>query len=142
MSKDVVKTVESKVGVFSSYQTVTGHGQDIPFTQKPAQQLLRGVGVPDNIKTPLSQKSDGRPLGEQPGVDVTITSFDPNSQSKLIITGARIDRLAKSAKTYVNTDIVPEGHFKEIVSPGTLIPQTQDKSSTTGVHLQNMAVGV
>lgn len=140
--KEVVTSIESTVGKFSTYQTTTGHGQDIPFTSKPAQQMLRGVGVPDDIHASLSEKKDGKPIAVQGNDPVIINSFDSKSKGQLEITGARIDRLVKSAKTYVNTDIFPKGHFSEVTAPGTLSGQTQDKSAKTGVHLQNMAVGV
>ncbi|KTC78242.1 hypothetical protein [Legionella brunensis] len=138
---DTLQSIESAVGKFSDYQTTTGHGQDIPFPQKPAQQFLHGLGVP-NVSVPLSKKPHGQTLPQTGNGDVTISSFDPKSSDKLVITGARIDRLVKSAKTYVNTDIFPKGHFQEILSPETLTAQTQEKSSKTGVHLQNMAVGL
>ncbi|MCE0721800.1 hypothetical protein [Legionella resiliens] len=138
---EVLKSVESQTGKFSKYQTTAGSGENIPFTSKPAQQFLHGLGVKNEI-APLSKKADGKPLPEQGNQDVTVKSFDPESQASLVISGARIDRLRKSAKTYVNTDIFPKGHFKEIVTPGTLKEQTKEESPKTGVHLQNMAVGV
>lgn len=139
--KELLQSIEKDVGKFSKYKTTSGHGQNIPFTKKPAQQFLNGLGVKNEIAQ-LSTKADGQPVPENGNPDVRISSFDPKLKSDLVISGARIDRLQKSAKTYVNTDIFPKGYFKEILNPETLEAQTQEKSTRTGVHLQNMAVGV
>ncbi len=138
---ELLKSVEKDVGKFSKYKTTSGHGQNIPFTKKPAQQFLHGLGVKNEIAQ-LSTKADGQPIPENGNPDVRVSSFDPKLKSDLVISGARIDRLRKSAKTYVNTDIFPNGYFKEILNPETLEAQTQEKSTRTGIHLQNMAVGV
>lgn len=147
--RELLKSIELIVGNFSNYETVTGPGEDIPFTSKPAQQLLHGLGVPNVIPATNqffglpSKKSNGIPLAEKNNPRVLIRSFAyPKSYDMLEITGARIDRLVNSAKVYVNSDIFPKGHYKEIIAPGTLVQQTKDKSPKTGIHLQNMAVGV
>lgn len=123
----------------------TGDAQDLPYTQKPAQQFLKGLGVKEDADACLSEKANKTPVSKEGNHDVTIQSFSspqPDRSQELVITGKRIDRLRKSAKVYVNTDIVPKGRFAAVISTGTMKEQDQSLSIKDRTHWQNLAVGI
>ena len=140
---DLLKEVEQTTGSFSAYKTTIGDGEDISFTNKPAQKFLTGLGVVNKKNAPLSTKPKGEPIPEAGNDSVSVTGFDPSHPTdNLVITGTRIDRLIKSAKTYVNTDIFPEGQFATAIKQGGIHPQDKGISPTSKLHWQNMAAGV
>lgn len=132
--RTLLDKVEKNTGNFSSYETSLGKGENIPFTDKPAQQFLAGLDVANKIEQ-LSKKPTGK-INVQDIKDVTICSL--GSENPLVIPKARIERLLKSAKVYVNNDIFPKGLYRKAKVT------TQDKSISAAArkHWQNLAVGV
>lgn len=144
MLSKLIQSIEQNIGAFSSYQTSVGHGQNIPFGRKPAQQLIQGLGGKANSAAPLSEKEDESPLSLRNSTDVTIRSFENNNDS-LTIPAKRIDRLLKHAKTYVNTAIFPEGLYQKLTcSQGEMTIGAQDHGCVpdTCMYWQNLAVGL
>ena len=146
---DLVKEIEVKVGSFSTYSCrgdggSVFPGQDIPFENKPAQQLLSGLGCIANPTAILSKsKSSSGTLIKAGNPSVTISAFGgAMTSSCLAIEGQRIDRLLRSAKVYINADIFPQSlQYDELVSSKDFTVQDQ-RISPAGVHWQNLAVGV
>ena len=136
--QDLIKSIEQSVGTFSKYTTTSGPGEAIPYAQKPAQQFLSGLGV-SNAGEPLSVHPKGA-LNHSEQPDLEVLNFTSDTATKLTIDGARVQRLLKSAKTYINTSIVPEGTF--VPTLGKHQPQEQTQESTSGKHWQNLAVGI
>lgn len=133
--------VEQQVGSFAAYQATTGHEQNIPFELKPAQQLLAGLDVDADPRAPLSKLKSGV-LAQEGNLQTSITSFDESQLSMLTIDGDRLDRLVRSSKVYVNTDIMPTGLYAETMAKGSITPQDKTQSAQTNIHWQNMAVGI
>lgn len=127
--------IEANVGKFSTYKTTAGAGEAIPFQDKPAQSFLHGLGVA-NVPHPLSKLPE-ESLPINPGMDVTVKSFDTKVSGSLVIQADRVARLLKSAKIYVNNDIMPQGLYVT-----TLTGIDGSVSKDIGIHWQNLAVGV
>ena len=139
----VIQDIEKQVGNFSAYETVGGKGEDIPYDLKPAQQFLTGLGGVSDSKAHLSSKLDKSFILSNGNHDVAVASFAPNQQSgKLTISGERVDRLVKSAKTYVNTELFPEGLYAQVMQSNSLTAQDSTLSVKANFHWQNLAVGV
>lgn len=138
-----LEEIEQLVGNFAAYLTTAGPGQDIPFPLKPAQQLIHGLGVSneEDRVSALSQLSSGY-LNASGNKDAIVTSFDSGMDAHLTIKGARLDRLLKSSKVYVNSDVFPEGLYQQVIHNGTMKPQDCRVSEVAQVHWQNLAVAV
>ncbi|MBA3537947.1 MAG: hypothetical protein H0T84_15305 [Tatlockia sp.] len=138
----LISEIEQNVGLFSTYQTISGHGQNIPFKLKPAQQFLKGLGVIEEQK-PLSKLLFNGFLTDLPQPSVIINSFAPSKVStELVITGKRISRLLNSAKTYVNNDLISKELFEKAILDNQITPQDTSISVDSKIHWQNMAVGI
>ena len=138
--KQLINDIEKKVGSFSKYKTTQGLGETIPFHQKPAQQLLKGLGAIENSSSKLSIMPNNNLLKAMGNKTVTVSSFS-NSAHKLIIDGEKIDALVNSARTYVNTSIVPPGLLTHAIKNKLIKPQEQG-IAPNDVHWQNLAVGI
>lgn len=142
--KEIITAVEKEVGLFSQkYKTIEGgHTYTIPFSQKPAQQLLTSLG---GMKEPSAILSSITPAIHTSGnADVTINGFTPKTaDKKLIITGKRLDHLLQSGKIYVNTALFPAGLYPKVLYE-KLAGKNKEAlpSETHGIHWENLAVGV
>lgn len=142
--KEIITEVEKEVGLFSQkYKTMEGgHTYTIPFSQKPAQQLLTSLG---GMKDPSAILSSPTPAIHTSGnADVTINGFTAKTtDKKLIITGKRLDHLLHSGKIYVNTALFPAGLYQKV-----LLEKLAGKKKealpleANGIHWENLAVGV
>mgnify|MGYP006079466605 CR=1 FL=1 len=132
------RDVEPLVGTFSRYKTTIGHGERIPFNQKPAQQLLLGLGCISGAESSLSETFDG--AVNLNGIEtVKINPFDDEATT-LQISKKRIAFLLSSAKTYLNKDIISADVYRQLV--GKLPPQSDYVEPASGKHIQNLSTGI
>jgi O-acetyl-ADP-ribose deacetylase (regulator of RNase III) len=129
-----IQDLEKTVGTFSRYESSVGASENIPFSKKPAQQFLHGLGCPDETSSLSKHPSTIK------AADVAVISFDDKNKTKLTITKERVVQLLASGKTYINTDIMPEGVFAETL--GRHGSQEQTKEKSTEEYWQNLAVAV
>ncbi|MCW8398241.1 hypothetical protein OQJ26_05485 [Legionella sp. PATHC038] len=142
--KEIITEVEKEVGLFSQkYKTIEGgHTYTIPFSQKPAEQLLTSLG---GMKDPSAILSSATPAIHTSGnADVTINGFTPKTaDKKLVITGKRLDHLLQSGKIYVNTALFPAGLYQKVLNEKLAGKKKEElPSETNGIHWENLAVGV
>ncbi len=164
-----LNAVEAKVGAFSGYKMFGGHScENISYSQKPAQQFLRQVGVPDLQPMPqsngntmsypgLSYTNHGQLLAYGNYQDIQVHSFMLGNQATLTIPGQRVNRLLGNAGVYINTDIISQEEYWNCIQNQQntsqrlqAAQQHRNKSAsvdsttytTRGDFLQNKAVGI
>lgn len=143
--KELVHAIEqdSGIGIFSKKNKALGkqHTYDIPFALKPSQQILVALGGDPN-QNKHSLLTPQKAIKTRHHSEVTVTSFNPEErESRLIITGERLDRLFKSAKIYVNTALFPEDYYKRVIKEG-LVSQAELPDENKGISWKNLAVGL
>jgi len=140
--RQIITNAEKNVGSFSQYATVAGAGENIPFAQKPAQQLLQGLGCTNNVGGALTRTTNGQPLNKTGNPAVVIKSFTASKTGDLTISGGRINRLLNSAKIYINTAILPAQIYTNALANSAIRAQTKEVNPETDTHWQNLAVGI
>lgn len=141
----VLQDIEKQVGLFSKkYKTINAHNhygltQDIPFDNKPAQQVLTQLGGASDQKAILSIRTSVT----LPTDGLVIKDFMSNqSPNTLIIANKCIPTLLDNAKIYVNTTLFPEGLYAKTLAEKKITSHDKHRSEETNTYWQNMAVGI
>lgn len=155
LSPAKLQEIESRVGTFAVYDCTSNKGKDIqrgenlPLDVKPAQQMLMRLNVKRVESNDPSVTRNGKPIPQNKNPKVTIKAFD-GAGTKLDIEGKRVDRLIKSAKVYVNNDIISSADYLN-ATKATI--KNQDQRTLNALnnrqdmkngdyHLLNLAVGI
>ncbi len=127
--REKLEQIERQVGKFSSYHVYLDgkprHAGTTTLEERPSYQMLGQLGSVPQKNEPLSTRSDGTEIPKEGNADVTLNVF--GQEKPLTISGKRLDRLARSAKVYVNTDVVDRDAYVKAVKNREI--QAQDSEA-------------
>lgn len=147
--KELIAEIENHVGLVSkTFKTLDshqhkGHVYKIPFHLKPAQQFLACLDASTDQSKALTDQLSAKDADFIGDKDASIKDFAARDvHVELKVTKGRINRLVKSAKIYVNTDIFPQGLYHKALSRGLVRENDKSLSDEARSYWQNLAVGV